>query len=579
MALTSALFTGLSGLDVNQTRLNVVGNNIANANTVAFKSSRALFKPQFYQTDGTGTPPSSDFGGSNPSQRGLGAVVATIEKDFTQGSLDPTGKPTDLGIDGDGFFVVQGSGNQKYTRDGSFSLNASNQLVTSGGDFVQGYGVDGNGNVVPGALKNLTIPLGASASARATTAVTMEGNLNADGPVATGASILLSDAVTVAGGGAAPTSATLLAGASGVALASAPATPVFSVGQVLTLDGTRGGRDIGPATFTVSATSTVGDLMTFFQQGLGIDTTVPPSGIPGAPTPGVSLESHATDPANSARLTITGNLGLENALEVTGSGFTSAGGPAPLTLTDGTNAAGVTSNPAGESVATSFVAYDSLGTPVTVNVTAALESKSDSGNTWRFYATSADDTDTDVVLGNGTLTFDSAGKLVSTTGASISIDRNNTGAATPLTMNLDFGAMTSLTSHESDLVETQQDGSPIGTLTSFSIGADGTITGAFSNGLSRRLGQVAMATFSNPEGLEDKGGNMYATGADSGVAVIGGPGSNGAGLIRAGSLEQSNVDISKEFVNMIVASTGFTASSRVISTSDQLLTELLNTSR
>src|SRR3954469_24135154 len=121
MALTSTLFTGLSGLDVNQTRLNVVGNNIANVNTVAFKASRALFKPQFYVTDSGGTPADDTFGGSNPSQRGLGAVVATIEKDFSGGSIEPTGKPTDFAIEGDGFFVVQGK-DQKFTRDGSFNL-------------------------------------------------------------------------------------------------------------------------------------------------------------------------------------------------------------------------------------------------------------------------------------------------------------------------------------------------------------------------------------------------------------------------------------------------------------------------
>src|SRR5437764_10005387 len=102
MALTSALFTGLSGLDVNQTRLNIVGNNIANVNTVAFKSSRALFKPQFYITDAGGSAPTTDFGGTNPDQRGLGASVAAIEKDFTAGAIEPTGKPTDMAIDGEG---------------------------------------------------------------------------------------------------------------------------------------------------------------------------------------------------------------------------------------------------------------------------------------------------------------------------------------------------------------------------------------------------------------------------------------------------------------------------------------------
>src|SRR5580765_8341520 len=108
MALTSTLFTGLSGLDVNQVRLNVVGNNIANVNTVAFKASRALFKPQFYVSDSGGSPPSADFGGANPSQRGLGAAVAAIEKNFDPGSIEPTGKNTDMAIDGPGFFIVQG---------------------------------------------------------------------------------------------------------------------------------------------------------------------------------------------------------------------------------------------------------------------------------------------------------------------------------------------------------------------------------------------------------------------------------------------------------------------------------------
>src|SRR4051812_21260448 len=115
MALTSTLFTGLSGLDVNQTRLNVVGNNIANVNTVGFKASRALFKPQFYVTDSSGSPPTADFGGTNPSQRGLGASVAAIEKNFEPGPIEATGKSTDLALDGEGFFVVQGK-QQSFTR-------------------------------------------------------------------------------------------------------------------------------------------------------------------------------------------------------------------------------------------------------------------------------------------------------------------------------------------------------------------------------------------------------------------------------------------------------------------------------
>ncbi|MCS7033929.1 MAG: flagellar hook-basal body complex protein, partial [Phycisphaerae bacterium] len=195
MALTSTLFTGLSGLDVNQTRLNVVGNNIANVNTVGFKSSRALFRPQFYVTDSAGSPPGSDFGGANPSQRGLGATVATIQKNFSAGTLETTGRNTDLAIDGDGFFVVQGK-EQKFTRDGSFVLNQNNELVTAGGDFVQGFGVDADGNIVPGQLQNIRIPLGSLTKAEATTLVELQGNLNAGGELATTGNVLLSNPLT-----------------------------------------------------------------------------------------------------------------------------------------------------------------------------------------------------------------------------------------------------------------------------------------------------------------------------------------------------------------------------------------------
>lgn len=581
MALTSALFTGLSGLDVNQTKLQVVGNNIANANTVAFKSSRALFSSQFYVTDTAGGAPDGNFGGANPSQRGLGAQVATIEKDFTAGSIESTGKNTDLAIEGNGFFVVKGT-EQQYTRDGSFSLNSFNQLVNTSGDFVQGYGVDSDFNVVAGTVGNITVPLGALTSAKETENAFFKGNLNANGQVATGASILTSQPLTTVGGAAAPLTTDLL---TNVASASATSTALFTPGQVFTLDGKKGGRDVTPSTFVVTGTNTLGDLQTFFQQGMGIfpqgtnPGEVPDDGNAATPPPGLTLESTAGDATNTTRLVLTGNLGTENKLEIPGSGFVDTNGQTPLSFADGENAMGIKSDPTGESVHTSLVAYDSLGTPITVGVTAVFESAANTGNTWRFYAESADDTDPATNLQSGTLTFDSTGKLIASTGTAVQIDRQATGAKTPMSVKLDFSQMTSLTSGNSELVMTHQDGNAIGTLNDFSIGDDGTITGSFTNGQTRTLGQVAIATFANPLGLQDNGGNTYSQGANSGQAVIAAPLTLGAGSIRAGALEQSNVDLSKEFINMIVASTGFSAASRVITTSDQLITELLNSSR
>ena len=129
------------------------------------------------------------------------------------------------------------------------------------------------------------------------------------------------------------------------------------------------------------------------------------------------------------------------------------------------------------------------------------------------------------------------------------------------------------------MVMTEQDGSPMGVLDSFTVGADGTITGSFTNGRTRTLGRLAIATFNNPQGLIDMGGNMFIEGSNSGAATITTPLQLQAGSIRSGALESSNVDLSEQFINMIVSTTGFSAASRVISTSDRLIQELLNTSR
>jgi flagellar hook protein FlgE len=507
--------------------------------------------------------------------------VAAIEKDWTNGAIEPTGKATDMAIEGEGFFIVQGT-EQRFTRDGSFSLNSANKLVTSGGDFVQGFGVDADFNIVPGQLDNVTIPLGAMTSAKATENAFLKGNLNASGEVASGASILTSQPLIENGGGTV-TAGTLL---TDLEEETNPGTALFSTGEVFTLAGKKGGRDVAEATFTVTGASTVGELMTFFQEGMGITSQgtqpglqVPDDGDPTTPAPGVSLEASPGDTAGTVRLMIKGNLGEENALAIPPSGFATQTGSTPFTFDDGIDSTGIESNPVGESVHTSFIAYDSLGTPVSVNLTAVFESSSDTGNVWRFYAESADDTDPNLVLGTGTLTFDSDGVLIDSQNTTISIDRANTGARTPLSIAMDFTQMTSLTSRSSELVMTRQDGNAIGTLNDFSIGADGTITGSFTNGQTRNLGQIALATFANPQGLLDQGSNMFATGTNSGEPVVAAPFTLGSGGIRAGALELSNVDLSEEFINMIIASTGFSAASRVISTSDQLITELLNSSR
>jgi len=574
MALTSALYTGLSGLDVNQTKLNVIGNNIANANTTAFKSSRAIFSPQFYLTDQSGSSPDAVNGGTNPSQRGLGAQVAGIDKDMTQGEMETTGKDTDLAIDGNGFFVVQGE-TQTYTRAGDFSVNAQHELTTTGGEYVMGYGADAQGNVIAGKLTKITIPADTTSQAKATTKAKLDGNVNAGGDLAAGASVITSPPLAAIDG-TPITNTTLL---SNLSLASDGTTPLFAAGDKLTINGTKGGRSLSPLTYTIDATTTVADLNNFYDQGLQIKTDEPATG---AFTPGAAF-----DPATNT-FKITGNAGVDNAVKVTGTAFSSTNPNMGMTFAEDP-----TSNPTGESVYTNMQVYDSLGNPVNVEVTATMTGKTDAGTTWTFIASSPDNSSAKTfdptgtaansfygaILGSGTISFDNDGHYTGSTNTTLTLDRTGTGATAKQAVALDLSGMTALSSQSSELVLNSQDGFATGTINGFSIGDNGNITGSFSNGQTRTLGQLALATFDNTQGLNDLGGNQYSASANSGAANITAPKQLNTGSIRSGTLEQSNVDISKEFINMITASTGFTAASKVITTSDQLLTDLMNTSR
>ncbi len=566
MGLTSAMFTGLSGLNSNQFKIDTIGDNLANVNTTAFKESRASFENQFALTLSGGTAPGNGYGGTNPSQIGRGSLLSGVQRLFTPGAIETTGVPTDMAIEGEGFFVISAANAQQaFTRDGTFKVDAQNQLVTADGFFVQGYGVDSDFNLVPGVLTNLTIPLGTLSTARATSRAFFDGNLNANGTVATQGTILNSQQLLSAPGVPA-TDTTLL---TSLRDAANPGALLFADGDVITVSGARrGGREVADASFTVSATSTLGDFAQFLNNTMGINSDPALTG-----QPGIRVSDGSTAPAGT--LIVEGNVGTENALEIPLSSIRSTNpaftNPFNFTQTQEAN---------GESLFTTFQAFDSLGTPVQVNLTMTLESKSNSGNTWRFYMESPDDTDASQVLGpTGTVTFDNDGRMISLTGNTIQVTRDSTGAVTPLQIELNFDDVTGLTTDNSSLVMTTQDGFATGTLNNFSVGTDGVITGTFSNGLTRTLGQLALATFINPGGLIGSSNNLFLVGPNSGQPIIAPAGTGGSGKVIGGGLELSNVDMTREFIGLITASTGFSANGRVISTSNDLLNELLMIAR
>lgn len=556
MGLTTALYTGLSGINVNQARINTIGDNIANVNTTAFKGSRTLFQTQFSQTLSLGNAPSDTSGGTNPTQIGLGAVVGATQRNMNQGSIETTGIASDLALQGSGFFLIRRpNGQQVYTRDGSFTLSPDNRLVTADGAYVQGFGVDSSFNIVPGVVQDLTVPVGTLSLARATSLVQMDGDLSAAGTVATQSSESVTQPLVAGGGGPASAGTALTDLRSG----SNPGVPLFATGTTIAVRGVvKGDRELPPASFVVGTDgNTLGDFASWLQNTLGIQTG---AGLPG--NPGVTIEN--------GELVVRSNAGEQNSITISSDDILSnnPGVTQPFQFTQ-------TAEANGSGVFTSFLVYDSLGTPVQVNLTYALEQLDGAGAVWRFYAEQANPDGTTRALGNGTVAFDVQGNVINTTGNQFSIDRSAAGAASPLTFTIDMTGLHGLSTLQSNVVMAAQDGFPPGTLTNFGVGEDGSVIGIFSNGLTRTLGQVAVAVVPNPAGLVSDGQNTYLLGPNAGNPAILAPGQGSAGTILSGALELSNVDLSQEFIGLITSSTGFQAASRVITVSRDLLEQLL----
>jgi flagellar hook protein FlgE len=625
MGLTSSLFAGLSGMKTNEFRMDVIGNNIANVNTNAYKSTRATFKNQFSQTFSFGSAASGKLGGTNPIQVGTGSGVGAMNRDFSMGAPESTGIKTDLSIQGQGLFILaSGSGGQTYTRDGSFAFNASNELVNASGYYLQGYNIDSNFNIIDGTLDRLRIPLGEITTSAITSYAKFSGNLNADASIKAITDTTddpptiikatprqeLTSAVLTTGAGAAfvDSDATTLVSINKSG-GTAGADMMFEDGNVLTMvKATKGGATLGTAVFDITATSTVADLNQWLKEALGIFTVADfgAQGIgayetdAGATPPYVGLDTTpgAVLDITTGQLKITGNIGYDNNISLgsdaitlsKGTGIKTVSNSIPfvftktITQTDATELKSIM----GESVRTSYRAFDSLGNPLDISITLVKEGASNNGITWRYFAESNDDSDVANFepgnskhgrsLGTGTILLDTNGNYISGENLTFTVDRDKTGAAGPQSIDLDFTTMNGF-ELPSSVALLQQDGFQAGTLQDYSISTDGIIIGSFDNGLTRTLGQVVVASFRNYEGLIDIGNNQYKPGPNSGDQIVKKPLDLGAGGIMSASLELSNVDLSREFINLIISSTGFSASSRIIQTSDQLLNELIALAR
>ncbi len=819
MGLASAMSTALTGLTAAETTIDVIGNNLANSNTVGFKASEANFATQFSQTQSLGSSPTDYNGGTNPRQIGLGTMVADITPNFKQGTIEISSSPTDLAIQDDGFFIVQGqSGEQLFTRNGQLKLNEDNELTTMTGNRLLGYGVDDEYQIQTTELEPLVIPLGAAAVAQPTSNVYLEGTLSPTGDLATQAEIIetgvlgdsqytyptdttnrtlaataatsgITDSLVSAGGSMTPgerysyrivfadqpiadetgseatpstradaiTIDVLGVGVDAIELDNLPNNPDYQyiriyrttngadptdpttefyyvdevpmgggpvvdgiddatltanqtlnedtlsesysyyvtfydtdtdtesrpsnlVPSITLLDGRihlsdipqpdpadpagwdtvriyrtaandtseyyevtefsaaasitdytdnmqdaelithdtldrdgpkitgstllvdvqqrdegayiqmfeegtlsftarKGDRALGDKEFEITDTTTVLDLVNFMEQAMGIQSSPGPDPLHPVPIDEGSGDSPGGYITPDGKIQFVSNNGTDNAVEIGLSGL-------QLTTASGTENVNLPFNSAqnaiGDGAVADFIVYDSLGIAIPVRLTTVLESRDNVSTTYRWYATSSDNspsTGADITVGTGLITFDGEGNFIGATEDTISIERRRVSSASPLEFELNFEQLSGLATDNSTLDVSRQDGSGPGVLTSFIVGEDGTISGVFSNGITRDLGQIVLARFGNPEGLEQKGENLYGAGVNSGLPVIGSPGEQGIGSIVAGAVELSNTDIGGNLIDLILASTMYRGNTRVITTAQEMFDELLNLNR
>ena len=460
-----SLYSGVSGLQNHQTRMDVIGNNISNVNTNGFKRGRVNFQDMISQQMSGAAKPTDELGGVNPKEVGLGMTVASIDNIFTQGNLQSTGVSTDIAIQGNGFFLLKSGEESFYTRNGAFGLDRDGTLVNpANGMRVQGWMAEEvNGQMLVSTAatpEDLIIPVGSKDPAKETTNVNFACNLNKNTPE-------------------------ILEGASaddiykGTWGTEQKIYDSFGNEHMLSVSFRRvvGNPNQWEATVLVDA-----DNADYTQTRVGLGTT---DGV--------------------------GNTFLVN--------FDNYGA-----LQSVTDTAGNITNPEGQVVIqTSFAVSDS-------NPDAE-------GNPYR------------------------------------------------QTLNINLGTIGSFkdtitqSASKSTTKAFYQDGYTMGYLDNFKIDSSGIITGVYSNGTNRTIGQIALASFANDRGLEKAGDNTYVESNNSGMARIGESGVAGKGTLMAGALEMSNVDLSEQMTDMIVTQRGFQSNAKTITTADTLLETVLSLKR
>jgi flagellar hook protein FlgE len=491
---------GLSGLNVASSDLEVIGNNVANANTVGFKGSQAQFADVF----------AASLGGSGTSQIGIGARVATVAQQFTQGNISVTNNTLDMAVNGPGFFVLNGVNGIGYSRNGQFQLDKDGYIVTSTGKNLTGWPASTSGVVATsGPTSNLQI---STASILPIQTTTVTATLNLD-------SRMLPPSVAFD-----PTN-----------------TASFNSSTSTSTYDSKGNAQINTMYFVK------------------------------APVVAASGPTAAGVTSGSTTVTVASTAGLSVGQAITGADI-----PAGAVITSITNG-------------TTFeISQSATGT----NAAEALSFGALTGNAWNVYVTVSDPaapvtTPATYLSPNpapvfpapwtaaGTLVFNTNGTYSATASTTPTTPTYTPAGASAQTISYDFTSATQFGS-SFGVTKLVQDGNTSGALAGFSTAADGTIVGRYTNGMQRALGQVALATFPNNQGLQPLGDNVWASTTASGAPVIGVPGAGNNGVLQTSATEDSNVDLTAELVKMITAQRMYQANAQTIKTQDSIMQTIVN---
>ncbi len=540
-----SLLTGVTGLKAHQTMLDVAGNNLSNVNTLAYKTGRTTFADLLGQTLQPAMGPSEALGGTNPQQIGSGVTVGAIDRDMTQGHLENTGQALDLAIEGEGYFVVNDGERNLYTRAGAFEVDSEYYLVDPNTGFrVQRIGDTGvaDGFQSP-ANDAIRVPHDTALPAQGTRNISFTGNLSADESGPTTNTVSSTNRFTTGGGNEA---------LDGTLIADLDQADSLVNGDTITITGTRrDGTEVNTSMAIDPDTTTMGDLLD-------------------------ALNTQFTD--SSAQL-------YNGRIRVTDD----EAGYSRTNVNLGFNGSGSLEMPnyfqldeaGGEAAKTASVEiYNTQGVSHVMSVAFV---KTDAPNTWDMVVTAitgdVSSLDNRRVEGIQFSADDGSFAGLSEQGESalqmtfghdpnnlrtIDIDLGSAGSHDGLTQ---FGG-------DSTVFPSSQDGYSAGWLSDLSVTREGELMGVFTNGVRKDLATLRLATFQNPGALESVGNNYYEASANSGSPVPTQAQAAGAGSIRGGSLEKSNVDVATEFVNLIQAQNGFQANARTITVTSEILREL-----